>query len=87
AIAGNAAVHIAVFAAGVGAAGCAVASYATVRATWLAAAVGARGMLIFQAVMATGLGVVVGSALAACTMGLIGGILARIATVPPLVVT
>jgi uncharacterized membrane protein YjjB (DUF3815 family) len=87
AIAGNAAVHIAVFAAGVGAAGFAVASYATVRATWLAAAVGAIGMLIFQAVMATGLGVVVGSALAACTMGLIGGILARIATVPPLVVT
>ena len=30
---------------------------------------------------------VVGSALAACFMGLFGGILARIATVPPLVVT
>ncbi|MCT1712411.1 MULTISPECIES: threonine/serine ThrE exporter family protein [Dietzia] len=87
AIAGNAAVHVAVLAAGVGAAGFAVASYATVRSTWLAAAVGATGMLIFQAVTATGLGVVVGSALAACTMGLFGGILARIATVPPLVVT
>ncbi|WP_255584404.1 threonine/serine exporter ThrE family protein [Dietzia sp. ANT_WB102] len=87
AIAGNAAVHVAVFAAGVGAAGFAVASYATVRSTWLAAAVGAIGMLIFQGVMAIGLGVVVGSALAACTMGLIGGILARIATIPPLVVT
>ncbi|TCW19977.1 uncharacterized membrane protein YjjP (DUF1212 family) [Dietzia cinnamea] len=87
AIAGNAAVHVAVLAAGVGAAGFAVASYATVRATWLAAAVGAMGMLIYQGVIATGLGVVVGSALAACFMGLFGGILARIATVPPLVVT
>ncbi|AWH93716.1 threonine export protein [Dietzia lutea] len=86
-IAGNAAVHVAVLAAGVGAAGFAVASYATVRATWLAAGVGSMGMLIYQGVIATGLGVVVGSALAACFMGLIGGILARIATVPPLVVT
>ncbi|MBB1021315.1 threonine/serine exporter family protein [Dietzia sp. E1] len=86
-IAGNAAVHVAVLAAGVGAAGFAVASYATVRATWLAAGVGSMGMLIYQGVIATGLGVVVGSALAACFMGLFGGILARIATVPPLVVT
>lgn len=87
AIHGDAAVHVAVLAAGVGAAGFAVASYATVRATLLAAGVGAMGMTIFQAVLASGFDVVVGSALAACTMGLVGGILARIATVPPLVVT
>ena len=86
-ISGNAPLYLAVFAAGVGAAGFAVASYATVRATWLAAAVGAIGMVIFQVVTTTGLGVVVGSALAACAMGLFGGILARIATVPPLIVT
>ena len=86
-ITGNAATHVAVFAAGVGAAGFAVASYATVRATLLAAGVGAIGMLIYLAVMSTGVGVVVGSAIAACFMGLVGGIFARIATVPPLVVT
>ena len=86
-ITGTAPIHVAVLAAGVGAAGFAVASYATVRATVLAACVGAMGMLIYQAVLATGLGVVVGSAIAACFMGLGGGILARIATVPPLVVT
>ena len=86
-ITGNAPVHVAVLAAGVGAAGFAVASYATVRATWLGAGVGSIGMLIYQAVMTTGLGVVVGSAVAACAMGLIGGILARLGGVPPLVVT
>lgn len=86
-ITGDAATHVAILAAGVGAAGFAVASYATVRATLLGAGVGAVGMLIYQGVLATGLGVVVGSALAACAMGLFGGILARLATVPPLVVT
>lgn len=86
-IAGNAPLHVAVLAAGVGSAGFAVASYATVRATMLGAGVGGIGMLIYQSVLSTGLGVVVGSALAACAMGLFGGILARIATVPPLVVT
>lgn len=86
-ITGSAGLHVAVFAAGVGSAGFAVASYATVRATLLAASVGAMGMLIYQGTLSTGLGLVVGSALAACFMGLVGGILARIATVPPLVVT
>ncbi|WP_238529225.1 threonine/serine ThrE exporter family protein [Dietzia alimentaria] len=86
-ITGNAELVVAVFAAGVGSAGFAVASYATVRATLLAAAVGSMGMLIYQVTLSTGLGLVVGSALAACFMGLVGGILARIATVPPLVVT
>ncbi len=86
-IIGTAPLHVAVLAAGVGSAGFAVASYATVRATLLGAGVGAMGMLIFQTITLTGLGVVVGSALAACAMGLFGGILARIATVPPLVVT
>ena len=87
AIQGDAAVHVAILAAGVGAAGFAVASYATVRATLLAASVGALGMSIYQAVLGAGFDIVVGSALAACAMGLVGGILARIATVPPLVVT
>ena len=86
-IAGTAAAPIAVIAAGVGAAGFAVASYATVRSTLLSVAVGAIGMLVFQIVLTGGFGVIVGSALAACLIGLIGGILARIATVPPLVVS
>ena len=87
AITGTASVPISVIAAGVGAAGFAVASYATVRATLLSVAVGSMGMLIYQVITITGFGVVVGSALAACFMGLTGGILARIASVPPLVVT
>ena len=87
AIHGNAPVHVAILAAAVGAAGFAVASYATVRATLLAAAVGALGMTIYQLVVGSGFDVVVGSGLAACAMGLVGGIFARIATVPPLVVT
>ena len=87
AIHGNAPVHVAILAAAVGAAGFAVASYATVRATLLAAAVGALGMTIFQLVVGLEFDVVVGSGLAACAMGLVGGIFARIATVPPLVVT
>src|SRR5699024_148085 len=86
-ITGQAPGHIAVLAAGVGAAGFAVASYATVRATIVGACVGSTGMLIYLGVNYFDLGVVVGSAFAACAMGLIGGILARIATVPPLVVT
>ena len=86
-ISGNAPVYLTVLAAGGGGGGGGGASYATVRATWLAPTVRAVGMPLFQAVTATGLGVVVGSALAACAMGLVGGILARIATVPPLVVT
>ncbi|MFD2394483.1 threonine/serine exporter family protein [Dietzia aerolata] len=57
------------------------------RATLLAAAVGALGMTIYQLVVGSGFDVVVGSGLAACAMGLVGGIFARIATVPPLVVT
>src|SRR5699024_2670129 len=87
AIQGDAAVHVAVLAAAVGAAGFAVASYSTVRVTLLAACVGAMGMIIYQAVLAVEFDVVVGSALAACAMGLVGGIFARLATVPPLVVT
>ena len=87
AIHGNAPVHVAILAAAVGAAGFAVASYATVRATLLAAAVGALGMTIFQLVVGLEFDVVVGSGLAASAMGLVGGIFARIATVPPLVVT
>lgn len=86
-ITGNAATHVAIIAAAVGAAGFAVASYATVRATLLAAGVGAMGMAIYQIITFAGFDVVVGSALAACAMGLVGGILARIATLPPLVVT
>lgn len=86
-ISGDAATHVAILAAAVGAAGFAVASYATVRATLLAAGVGAMGMTIYQAVAIAEFDVVVGSGLAACSMGLVGGILARIATVPPLVVT
>ena len=87
AISGTASAPIAVIAAGVGAAGFAVASYATVRATLLSVAIGSLGMLIYQIVATSGFGIVVGSALAACVIGLTGGILARIATVPPLVVT
>ncbi len=86
-ISGNTPEYVVILAAGVGAAGFAVASYATVRATVLAAGVGAVGMLIYLLVLNAGLGVVVGSALAAGTMGLFGGIVARLATVPPLVVT
>lgn len=78
---------VSVVAAGVGAAGFAVASYATVQATVVAAGVGSTGMVIYLAVTSFDLGVIVGSALAACAMGLIGGILARLATIPPLVVT
>lgn len=86
-ITGQAPTHIAVLAAAVGAAGFAVASYATVRATVVGACVGATGMLIYLGVTYFDLGVVLGSGLAACAMGLIGGILARIAAIPPLVVT
>lgn len=86
-IVGNTAVATTVLAAGVGAAGFAVASYATIRATLMGAAVGSIGMCIYLVVNSYGLGVVVGSGLAAGAMGLIGGILARIALVPPLIVT
>lgn len=86
-ITGQAPTHVAVLAAGVGAAGFAVASYATVRATFLAAGVGSIGMAIHDVVITFDLGPVVGAAVAACAIGLIGGILARLATIPPLVVT
>lgn len=86
-IVGNAAVATTVLAAAVGAAGFAVASYATVRATVMSAAVGAIGMCIYLVVDHFELGAVVGAGLAAIAMGLIGGVLARVAVIPPLVVT
>lgn len=86
-IVGHIGVATTTLAAATGAAGFAVASYATVRATVLGAIVGGVGMLIYLGVDALGLGIVVGAGLAAIAMGLLGGIAARLATIPPLVVT
>lgn len=78
---------VVLIAAGVGAAGFAIASYASWSAALLGGTVGLTSMAIYQACIDSQLGAIVGSGAAAVMAGFLSGILARWATMPPLVVT
>lgn len=78
---------VAIIAAGVGAAGFAIASYASVRATLLGGLVGSFSMFLYLSIQVLDLGAIVGSGIAAAAAGFISGIVARWAIMPPLVVT
>lgn len=84
---GSNAFVVAVCAAGVGAAGFAIASYASPRAIFLSGLVGAISYTVYTATLSFDLGAIVGSGLAAMVAGLIGGILARLIGIPTVVVT
>ena len=84
---GNNPTAVVIIAAGVGAAGFAVASYASLSATVLGGMVGCMSMSLYLIVEASGLGAIVGSGVAATAAGFMSGIVARWALMPPLVVT
>ncbi|ONI78809.1 amino acid export carrier protein [Actinosynnema sp. ALI-1.44] len=73
--------------AGAAAAGCfALASYATMRSLMVASAAGALGALGYGALVLSGAGPIVASAVAAAGIGFCGGLLARRLRITPLVV-
>ncbi|WP_333618450.1 threonine/serine ThrE exporter family protein [Dietzia sp.] len=84
---GTAPFVVSFFAAGIGAAGFALASYATKSAILLSGVVGAISYSVYALSTDLDLGAIVGSGLAAMVAGLIGGILARLFGIPTVVVT